>query len=118
MLAFAIVRWQINLQLRLLLGYVGAATGVLIGRHLELRRVGFDPQSGTWASKLVRFVLTIAIALGVLIGLGRVSATFAQVDSIAGYALQYLRYTCVGLVVIFGAPFAFVRLGLATRAVE
>ncbi|MDA9411587.1 phosphatase PAP2 family protein [Bradyrhizobium sp. CCBAU 45384] len=76
-LAFAIVRWQIDLQPRLLLGYVGAATGVLIGRHLELRLVSFDPQSGTWASKLVRFVLTIAIALGVLSGLGRVCATVA-----------------------------------------
>lgn len=108
--------WQIDGQPRAFLGYAGIVTGIIIAQPLEVRLVDFDPRSGSWLGKVLRYLLTAGLALLTLIVLGAAIGAVADQFSIAGYLLQYLRYALVAVVSIFGAPWLFTRIGLAARS--
>lgn len=87
----------------------GAMLGAGVGFALEARYVRFDV-AGTWQKQVVRFVLGLALLLGVRFGL---SALFAALQPV--WLLRVIRYTCIGLSVGWLAPWLFVKLGLAGR---
>jgi hypothetical protein len=95
------------------LAYAGFLTGIVIGRPLELARVGFDPRSATVGAKIARYVLSVALTTATLIALDRAFSEIAGDFSPAGYALHYARYTIAGCVSIFAAPLLFTAVGLA-----
>jgi membrane-associated phospholipid phosphatase len=109
----AINGWSINSQPRAFLGYAGTITGIIIARPLELQVVDFDPRSSSVPVKLLRYILTVALSLFALEVMRTIFAAIADNYSMAGYALQYIRYIVVSVVSLFLAPWLFTRLGLA-----
>ncbi len=113
MATIAINGGTINGQPRAFLGYAGTFTGIIIAVPLEIRLVDFDSQSSSILFKILRFLLSAALALVTLRGLGTAFSAIADNFSLAGYVLQYIRYVSVGVVSIFAAPWVFTRIGLA-----
>jgi len=111
----AINGWQIDGEPRAFLGYAGFLTGIIIGGPLEVRLVNFDPQSSNIAAKIARYVLSVGMVILTLELLGKANASLADNFSVAGYVLQYLRYTTAGVVSIFVAPLVFTAIGLARK---
>ena len=109
----AINDWRFDGQPRAFMGAAGTLTGLVIARPLELGLVNFDPKSGSVLAKIVRYLLTVALALLTLKGLGAAFGAMTDSFSLAGYLLQYVRYIAVGIVSLFLAPLIFTRLGLA-----
>lgn len=116
LITLAINGWVIDSQPRAFVAYVGALTGVLVARPLELRHVHFDPKSGGAVRKISRYVLTVGLVLATLSLLKNLFALVAPDYSLPGYALQYVRYVAVGAINIFLAPLLFTRIGLASRS--
>ena len=81
--------------------------GVALGFVLEQRFVGFDT-TGAWPSRIQRFIVGIVIIMVFWLGL---KIAFTGLEP-AGL-FRFIRYTLVGLWGAFGAPWLFVRLGLA-----
>ncbi|MGD0142952.1 MAG: phosphatase PAP2 family protein [Rhizomicrobium sp.] len=111
----AINGWQIDGEPRAYLGYAGFLTGIVIGGQLELRLVNFDPRSSNIAAKIARYIISVGMVILTLELLGKVNAIMADNFSLAGYALQYVRYTTAGVVSIFVAPLVFTSIGLARK---
>jgi membrane-associated phospholipid phosphatase len=109
----AINGWRVDSQPRAFLGYAGFLTGIVLGRPIELSVVDFDPRSSKPLAKILRFAISVAMALVSLIVLELAFRTVAADFSIAGYLLQYVRYTVAGVVSIFVAPLFFTKIGLA-----
>ena len=93
--------------------YLGLLAGILFAYPLEARWVGFDPKSSTRFHKAARVVISVALVMGTLLVLDAAFALLAADSSLLGNALRYLRYTAAGVMGVLGAPFLFVRLGLA-----
>lgn len=91
----------------------GFISGLLIGRRWELRWVKFDPKSSSIIFKILRLILTVALIMGVMLGLDMAFEIISGDDSLLGYALRYVRYSMVGLTAIFIAPLIFTKLKLA-----
>jgi hypothetical protein len=89
------------------LSMVGALMGVCVGLALERRFVRFSC-AGRRRQKLLRYLLGAAVLLGFWAGL---KAAFSGLEP-AG-ALRFVRYGLAGLWGGMGAPWLFVRLGLA-----
>lgn len=104
---------RVNGQLHGVAAYAGFFTGNAIACPLELRRVRFDPSSGTAAARLARFGLTAALVGVVLTGLKFAFAKVAPENSCAWFALEYLRYTAGGVCGMLTAPWLFTRMKLA-----
>jgi hypothetical protein len=95
------------------LSYLGLLSGIVFAYPIEVRRIGFDPRSsGVW-TRLVRFVVAVALVAGTLALLDWLFALVSSDDSILGNLLRYIRYAAAGSVGFLGAPYLFVRLGLA-----
>jgi len=109
----AINGWLIDSQPRQFLGYEGFLTGIVLGYPLELRVVDFDPKSFGPLKKLLRFAITMAVAVASLGLLKEIFSAIAVDYSIFGYLLQYVRYAVAGVVSIFVAPLFFTKVGLA-----
>ena len=118
LLAFALNGWQIDSQVREITGYCGWLTGIVIACPLELRDVNFDPRSGGPAAKLLRYILSIAIMLAVMLVLDAAFAPFAGNASSIGSALDYLRYAAASVAGMFFAPYIFCRVKLASSGVS
>ncbi|WP_315836897.1 hypothetical protein [Bradyrhizobium prioriisuperbiae] len=88
-------------------------TGIVIARPLEIGLVNFDPRSGSVPATIMRYLLSVALALATLKILGMTFSAIADTYSMTGYLLQYLRYVAVGVVSLFVAPLIFTRTGLA-----
>ena len=89
---------------------MGAIAGMGVGHVLEEHTLRFSPE-GEWLPRVLRGLLGLVIIIGVYLGL---SALFGLVDGeIPSLSLRAIRYALVGLVGIFGAPWLFIRLGLA-----
>ncbi|MBI4514245.1 MAG: phosphatase PAP2 family protein [Deltaproteobacteria bacterium] len=114
----AINGWRIDAQPRAFLGYAGFLTGILIGRPLELKRLNFDPRSGRWPVKITRFALSVVLVTVTLELLRGAFAAIADESSLAGYGLQYVRYTAAGVASIYIVPLLFTRIGLAQAFLE
>jgi hypothetical protein len=96
--------------------YAGFLTGIVIAHRLELRTVDFDPRSASWASKLVRYALSVALVAGTLFVLDAAFAALAADATPLGDLLRYLRYAAAGVVGIWLGPLLFLRLGLASAS--
>ncbi len=89
----------------------GGATMVGIGAGLVLERrlVGFD-HAGRVLQRIIRYLLGVVVLAGLWLGL---RIAFEGLEP--AIPLRLVRYTLVGFWGAFGAPWAFVRLGLAER---
>jgi membrane-associated phospholipid phosphatase len=95
--------------------YGGFLTGIAIACPLEMRLVNFDSRSGSLAHRSLRFAVSVALMGLVLFPLQLAFAPLAARSAVLGCALSYLRYTAAEVCVIFLAPFAFCKMGLATQ---
>jgi hypothetical protein len=107
--------WQIDSQPRAFLGYAGTVTGLVIARPLEVKLVDFDPKSLSAPCKMLRYVVSVTLAIAALVGLEKFFLVVADNYSLIGYGLQYIRYIVVTVVIIFIAPWLFMRVGLAQK---
>lgn len=105
---------HIDGQPRAFLGYAGLLTGILLAQPLELRRVNFDPASSGWLAKVLRYALTISLVLATLGALKAAFAAAAPEFSLAGYVLQYTRYTIAGVAGIYVAPWLFTKIRITS----
>ena len=86
----------------------GAVTGVvLMGKHAPFK------MEGSALQKVGRYTVGIIGLFALYLGLDVLFALFAADASLAGYILRYIRYASVASWAIFGAPWMFVRIGLA-----
>jgi membrane-associated phospholipid phosphatase len=92
-----------------LLTAVGALMGVGSGVVLERRWVRFC-SGGRWWKQVLRYLVGMAILIGVWLGL---RTAFDQLEPADGY--RVCRYALVGLWGGLGAPWLFVRLKLAAK---
>jgi membrane-associated phospholipid phosphatase len=85
---------------------MGMATGFI----LEHKYVGFEAEGLAW-KKAVRFILGIVVIFGLWLGL---KMAFKGLEPEAVF--RFVRYLLVGLWGGVGAPWMFVRLGLAEKS--
>lgn len=89
----------------------GAAFGYGAGLALVYRSGGFSAE-GTLKQKCARFAAGLVI--GVLIYSG-LKVILPHGDSTAAEFCRYIRYAFTGLWIAWGAPYLFIRLGLAGK---
>jgi hypothetical protein len=83
--------------------------GMGIGFALERRYLGFETDGPTW-QRALRYALGI---LGMLILYAGLKAAFAALQSVLVW--RFIRYALMGLWGSLGAPWAFTKVGLASR---
>lgn len=119
------VRWKVRLALLVPIvilalkpgedaaAAMGAAAGMGIGSLFERQTLRFCV-SGKAGQRLLRGLLGLALVLAAYAGL---SALFSlvQLEGTLALAWRALRYALIGLAGGWGAPWAFVRTGLASR---
>jgi membrane-associated phospholipid phosphatase len=110
--------WHIDDQPLAFIGYSGFLTGIVIAHPLETSRVDFDPRTGSPSCKLLRYGLSVAMVIGMLLLLDELFALLAEDSSLLGHVLQYARYVTAGIVAMWFAPLTFTRLGLAESRVK
>jgi membrane-associated phospholipid phosphatase len=106
---------QFSSQARLPDQYItlaGAFFGAVAGYVFMLERASFRVKSGEW-QKVACYFLGIAGVLLIYLGLDVLFSLIAADESALGYVLRYLRYGAVTFWVMFGAPWAFLKVGLA-----
>lgn len=87
----------------------GAFAGIAVGVALGVRYLDFDAGGQFW-KRAVRFLLGVAVVAAIFFGLRFIFP--AEGESL--YAvLRFIRYGFVGLWISLGAPWLFLRLGLA-----
>jgi membrane-associated phospholipid phosphatase len=105
--------WRMDEASRVLIGNAGFLAAIAIARPLEVRMVNFDPRSAPLAAKLLRYLLTVALLLVVLIAPEGLFALVGGKLSPLGYLVQYLRYAAAGVAGIYLAPLLFTKMKLA-----
>ena len=113
LLTFALNGWHVDNQVREMTTYCGWLTGIVIACPLELRVVNFDPRSAGPAAKILRYILSIAIMIAVLLALNAAFVPLAGKAPLVGSALDYLRFTAASVAGMFFAPFIFCKMKLA-----
>ena len=111
---------QYSTQARSILHYItlgGFLFGAVAGYVLMRQKAPFQTQ-GTWWQKLLRYILGIAGLLLIYYGLDIVFGMIAADETALGMILRYIRYGSVSLWGIFGAPWVFLKLKLATSVEE
>jgi len=84
--------------------------GMAVGFVLERRWVGFDSTGTTW-KRLLRFALGEAVLFGLWLGLKPLFSGYEP-----EWAYRFLRHLLLGFWGGFGAPWVFVKMGLAERS--
>jgi hypothetical protein len=115
LLAVAVSGNRIDEQVRDVTAYCGFLTGMIIACPLEFRIVCFDPRSSLAPIKILRFALSILLLGIVLFGLKAAFRPLATAESIAGCALEYLRYVVAEFATMFVAPYLFCKMNLARK---
>jgi len=93
----------------------GFLFGTIAGVTLTAEYASFK-MDGSALQKLGRYVLGIIGLFAIYLGLDVLFAEFAPDASLAGYILRYIRYTLVSIWAVFGAPWLFIKIGLAKKA--
>ncbi|MEZ0395339.1 MAG: phosphatase PAP2 family protein [Anaerolineales bacterium] len=89
----------------------GTLFGLAVGLVWLRQMGGFEMKAPAW--KLVlRYLVGVAGVLVIRYGL---KAVFPEGETLVAYLFRYLRYALIGAWVSGGAPWAFLRLRLATR---
>lgn len=96
-----------------MIDYAGFLTGIVLARPLEESKVNFDPRSSSFLTKILRYLLTVAMILFTLLFLNKAFGLIADRSTLLGNLLEYLRLTALGFVTIFLAPLLFTRIGWA-----
>lgn len=91
----------------------GAVFGFALGYIFLTEGARFSARSGSTLQKALRFALGLAVLALLYVGLKRV---LPGVSSPYYSLCRFVRYGLLGFWVTFGAPLAFVRLGLARPA--
>lgn len=91
---------------------MGALAGAGVGLTLTYRYVPFSAQGPPW-QRVLRFLLGIAI---VVLLYGGLKMAFAGEESTLYLVFRTIRFGLIGLWAGLGAPWLFVRLGLAPEA--
>jgi membrane-associated phospholipid phosphatase len=87
----------------------GAFAGIAVGVALAMRYLDFDAGGLLW-KRAVRFLLGVAVVAAIYFGLRFIFP--GEGDSL--YAVfRFIRYGLVGLWISLGAPWLFLRMGLA-----
>ncbi len=106
---------QFSTQARLPDQYItlsGVFFGAVAGYVFMLERASFRMKSAGW-QKVACYFLGIAGVLLIYLGLDILFGLIAADESGLGYALRYIRYGTVSFWVMFGAPWTFLKVGLA-----
>ena len=90
----------------------GALFGAIAGYAVMRQTARFRPAENSLKRGL-SYALGIIILLLIYEGLDVAFATLAADESFLGYILRYIRYSLATLWVTFGAPWVFLRTGLA-----
>lgn len=93
-----------------------AMSGVMLGLGLgligERRWLGFETHGSLW-QRVLRFILGATIMVGLWLGL---RLAFAGLEP--AFVFRFIRYALMGVWGAFGAPWIFVRVGLAKTGSE
>jgi membrane-associated phospholipid phosphatase len=112
----SIIWAQYSREARTLTDYftlAGAFFGAFVGRVLI--KVGSTFQTrGTWIQKIFRYILGIIGVIIALYGLDMVFSLISTDESVLGYILRYIRYGLTTLWVMYGAPWVFLKLKIAS----
>ncbi len=92
----------------------GTFLGLIVGL-LVFNQQGWMDASGPWYKRALRYLVGLVGVLVFWRGLGLVLTPLAEQDTALAYLLRYIRYALVGGWIGWGAPLAFLRLGLARR---
>ncbi len=91
----------------------GTWFGLLAGAAVLYARFGPYNAGGDWGKRALRYLIGV-VGVGIFyFGLGQI---FPREANLVSYLLRYFRYMLVGLWIALGAPWLFVRMGLATFA--
>ena len=90
----------------------GALFGSITGYALMRYQANFQP-SENWGKRALSYVLGIIGVLLIYFGLDIAFSLIAADETIAGYALRYVRYALATFWVTFGAPWVFLKTRLA-----
>ena len=90
----------------------GALFGAITGYALMRSQANFRP-AGDWGKRGSSYVLGVLGLLLIYFGLDIAFGMIAADETIAGYALRYIRYALTTFWVTFGAPWIFLQLKLA-----
>ena len=90
----------------------GALFGAITGYALMRSQANFRPVDD-WGKRGSSYVLGVIGLLLIYFGLDIAFAMIAADETIAGYALRYVRYALTTFWVTFGAPWIFLQLKLA-----
>ena len=91
----------------------GTLLGTNIGIYYEMRLVQFSVD-GLWGKRLLRYILGLVLVVIVWAGLRTV---FGLLDAGHGVSitLRFIRYALTAITLVWWAPAAFVKLGLAEK---
>jgi membrane-associated phospholipid phosphatase len=92
----------------------GFTFGAVAGVTLMQEHASFKME-GSVLQRVGRYALGIIVLFALYLGLDVLFALFAPDASLAGYVLRFIRYASVSFWAIFGAPWVFVKTGLAER---
>ena len=87
----------------------GAFAGIAVGVALAMQYLDFDAGGLIW-KRAVRFLLGVAVVAAIFFGLRFI---FPGVGESMYAIFRFIRYGLVGLWISLGAPWLFLRLGLA-----
>lgn len=92
----------------------GVLLGTNIGLYYEAKLVQFSVD-GSWGKRLLRYILGLVLVVIVWAGLRTI---FGLVDAehTISIILRFIRYALTALTLVWWAPAAFLRLGLAEKA--
>ena len=96
----------------------GTLFGFLAGLVWLNRRGGFDAGGPLW-KRILRYLLGLVGLLVIYLGMKALfGSIFPDAEAVLSYILRYIRYALVGVWLSAGAPWVFVQLNLAGRAVH
>lgn len=87
----------------------GAFAGIAVGIALTIRFLDFDASGQIW-KRIVRFLLGVAVVAVIYFGLRMI---FPNEGESLYAVFRFIRYGLVGLWISLGAPWLFLRVGLA-----
>ena len=93
---------------------MGIFLGTLAGFLLELRWVGFSARGAIW-QRIFRFIIGGGILVVIWLGLKVILPSEPETVALI---FRLIRYTLVGTWASLGAPWLFVKVGLASRETE
>jgi len=82
-------------------------TGFGVGHTLQERWLRFET-GGLWWKRVLRFLVGLVLVMSVYLGFKAILP--------AGLLFRFVRYVCVGLMIALGAPWVFLKTGLAASS--